>query len=170
MTGAQSHHAPTASPLSGWRRLVAAAGPAHVSPMLHQPGWCYRGSAFSTAVQRGRPEAPFPPHYMQSSTFTHVPSRLCPSDIFSFTPKDHCPLPVSLESTSPNNPYPEGRIDFLRSLLNLVVGKSAIRSLCCRSRTVRVTPWQKTLHSHLELAGGWVTWHFITVAWFMRRT
>lgn len=97
VTGGQGLHAPMASPLSGWRRPVAAAGPAPVSLLLHQPGWCYRDSAFSMALQRGRPEGPFPPHYMQNAPFTHVPSPLCPLDVFSFSPRDHC-SPVSLEA------------------------------------------------------------------------
>lgn len=55
--GGQDLHASTASPQFGWKRPVAAAGPAPVSPLLHHPRQCERDSAFSLTVQKGRPEA-----------------------------------------------------------------------------------------------------------------
>lgn len=86
---------------------MAAAGPAPVSPLLHQPGQ-FKGAVLlawlCTKVDQKLTSQrhPFPPHHLHRATLTHIPVLSHSLDGLSFRLRDHSSLPVSLEGTSPD--------------------------------------------------------------------
>lgn len=99
-------HAPTASPLLKWKRPVAAAGPAPVSPLRLQPGQCQRAVLLAWLCSKVEqaptsPEVPFPssPH---TQRYLHSPSF--PPVLFGHAfsqSQGSLPSSLSLRGTSP---------------------------------------------------------------------